>query len=358
MALKISDLAKIPPVSSVKTSIGQLSLFSLKLGTTRDLRKSFPDSVSEANPNDYVKTLFTYLYYPSDELKEGKYRPDNRVLSLSDIEGLADADLTNLADTFLQHHQYLYTDGDTDDIKHPRVVDESTIEYIHRLLSLQDEQNRKNLESAFSIGSFSPELGGKVSDSIKRASEIAEAFKKAKEETVKPITFESTNSLPDFSEIHRVQEKIRREPFNELGRRLDSLVDVSRQSMDYTADSQKIQLQIANEIKAGGETTDKHAKINIGLTLLVIFLTIGIALWSSFSGLTFSSEQQKAMDGYSSSIVSSLDALNDNLEKRNGAIDAMKAELDALKVREHSYQQRIASLEAELSVLKKQEAKN
>tara|TARA_R110002012_G_scaffold244889_2_gene419866 strand:+ start:279 stop:1397 length:1119 start_codon:yes stop_codon:yes gene_type:complete len=358
MALKISDLAKTPPVSTVETSIGQLSLFSLKVGTTRDLRKSFPDSISEAKPNDYVKTLFTYLYYPSDELKEGKYRPDNRVLSLSDIEELAVTDLANLADTFLQHHKYLYVDGDTDDIKHPRGTDESTIEYIHRLLSLQDEQYRKKLESAFSIGNFSPEVGGKVSDSIKRASEIAATFKKAKEETVKPIILESTYSLPDVSEIHRVQEEIRREPFNELGKRLDSLVDVSREAMDYTADSQKIQLQIANEIKAGGETTDRHAKINIGLTLLVITLTIGIALWSSLSGITFSSEQQKLMDGYSSSIVSSLDLLNANLEKKNSAIDIMKAELEEFKAREHSYQQRIASLESELSVLKAQYEKN
>ena len=87
-------------------------------------------------------------------------------------------------------------------------------------------------------------------------------------------------------------------------------------------------------------------------------LTIVLAAWSSMSGITFSSEQQKAMDGYSSSIVSSLNMLNKNLEERDNAISGMLAEIQALKGREQDYQHRIEALELELRSLKEQKAKN
>ena len=260
----------------------------------------------------------------------------------------------------MKYHKYLYSPGDDDNIEYPRENEESSIEYIHRLLSLQEERTLKQLKASYNLNSFSAGLGTKVSENFRRASEIADAFRIAKEQTVKPITFDTIvrPSIPDVLAFEKAQAAKQREPFNELGKRLDLLVGVSKQAMEYTADSQKIQLQIAEEIKAGGETTDKHAKINIALTGIVIVLTIVLAAWSSMSGITFSSEQQKAMDGYSSSIVSSLNMLNKNLEERDNAISGMLAEIQALKGREQDYQHRIEALELELRSLKEQKAKN
>jgi uncharacterized protein Yka (UPF0111/DUF47 family) len=95
--------------------------------------------------------------------------------------------------------------------------------------------------------------------------------------------------------MEREKERRRREPFNDLAKRLDELIDSSTRASEFMVEANRIQTEIATEIKAGGDSTDRHAKTNIKLTVLVIFITltgIGITVWSILSGISFSPHQQ------------------------------------------------------------------
>jgi hypothetical protein len=333
---------KDKPISTIETSIGTLCLFSISVDNQSSLIKALNVSINEVSPQEYVKNLSVFVCYPESILKDGKYKPDEPVLTLKEIHNLSEADLEVIAETYVINNEYLFkklklikkvadngeeiTSSEYSDVVHPKNDDESYIYYLHRLSCLEQEKQRDTIKSIVDsmpkIDGFSTALSGGIKNNMILGNSLTKSIEAAK--SISKIgggpsasTIETMNLLSELSEN---KEKVRREPFDDLAKKLDTMIDLSHSAAEFMVDANKIQTGIATEIKAGGDVTDGHARRNIWLSVLVLilsFLGLGLTGWSNYSGVSFSKQQQKALDSYTSEISENL-ALSTKTVKDNG----------------------------------------
>jgi hypothetical protein len=385
VSISLKQLRDIPMQATIDTSIGPLSLFSMRLTDRTNILKSLDKKEDTEDPKEYVKTLLTYLCYPQSNLREGKYRPDETVLTDEDVSKLSDEELEQVADTFLIHNAYFYKKVDHrkkknnqgeevteyfyTEVKHPKLERESNIEYLYRLKGLEEEKELKQYKSM--LNNFPKHLSESIEKTNEIGSLVSDAFKRAK--ALRPIPEPSY----DMTMINKVQNDSFSAPFEELGQRLDTLVELSQGAYEYSRRTFEVQTGIASEQKSGGEATGRYAKSNIRFTIVVILLTIGIAVWSNFSGVTFSNEQQQLLGGYAGTvsdalkenskaielssdtsqaalqtIVSALQTLNQSMDSSQVSMEALRFEIDVLKKSNQDYEQKVEMLEAKLNALK------
>jgi hypothetical protein len=392
LAISLKQILDFPPQAQLETCIGTLSLFSMKVADHRDILKSIAEG-KEKDPKEYFKMLLLHICYPTSQLREGKFRPNEPVLTADDVSKLPDEELEQIAETFLEHSVYLYKKSEIrneknsdnkevasiayTEVEHPKLKGESNVEYVFRLEQLKQEKERKRYESI--LNSFPTNLSESIAKTYSMGSAVSDAFErvKAAAEMQRPMVKSVPSFMAETAELLRIQEDNRRAPFHELGQRLDALVDLSQKAYEYNRNTFEVQTEIARDIKSGGETTGRYAKYNIGLTIFVILLTIIIAAWSNFSGVTFSDEQQQTLGKYTATvstalednakamergrevslvalqdIVSALHTLNRNMDSRQVSMDTLKAEINELKKNRQDDQRKIEVLEAELSALK------
>lgn len=336
--MKKFDLAKLEKSSKVDTSIGTVHIFSLTVGNQSKLTKELKAPIEKVLPTEYLLKLIPYICYTEESLQEEKYKPDSPVLEQKDIEKLSTQELELIADSFIKNNPYLYKarlnktkindHGDKvyyseqGEIEHPQDDDESNTSYLHRLMCI-NEKNRIELFKKITsnipnLSNFTSGLSTEIVQNLATGNRLSENLTNLRSfQAPKPSIIESV----DWAEIERNKEKRRREPFDELAAKLDSLLDVSVQTSQFIIKTNEIQTDIAGEIKSGSNSADRHSKINLYLTYIVIFLTVvglGYSIWSGLSGVSFSSEEQKSLDNYATAIK---DALNNNnkIAKENNA---------------------------------------
>ena len=307
--MDLADLLKIEPNDCLETSVGNICIFSLSLGDQREIRKALERPLEESDPNDYLKELIKHVCYPREQLKEGKYRPDGAGLSAQDVESLSHDELEKIAELYVNENPYLFReerskktqneDGkqvlsfELGEVQTPKEANESYIEYLHRLATIEDrklsESATKILSSIPDVSSFSNSIG----DQLKNTFSIGESLRTSMDAIRnfdRLSLHESPPKVPSFDsgEFFHEQEERRLKPFNELSDRLDALIDTSTQSAEFMIEANKLQTEIAEEIKKSGDTTSKQASHNINLTYVVIFLTFistvssALSIWMNF----------------------------------------------------------------------------
>lgn len=403
MALKIKDFFKVKPVSTIETSIGTLCLFPINVGEQKRLLKDLGMPIDVVTPKEYLKKLLVYVCYPQKVLKDEKYKPDNPVLTLDEINQFSDQELEYISEDYLKNNEYLFkcrvqkqkkddngnvvTYSELGDIEHPKSSDESQINYLHRLSCIeQDNQNRTMqsfLDSAPKNSIFSESLSSDIKDGFRLGDALINNFN----QDIARHRIE-LNSAPyaldniDFQEIETIKEKNRREPFDDLAKRLDKLINSSNQASEFMVLANKLQTEIAAEIKSGGDATDQHARRNLKLSYVVIFLTVlGLLFtaWSSFSGVSLSDEQQSDVKQYTSDIseslarsaylldrnektssvmlsnvVSELKGVKEAIKERNSDLEKALNDIDLLKSENAEYKTEIYNLKKELEKIKLQ----
>lgn len=347
--MKISDLLRFEKLNEIDTSIGLIHIFSLTFGNHSNLIGDLNGPIENTDPTEYIKKLIPYVCYPTESLQENKYRPNLPVLSESNVEKLSNTDLESIAALFVKENPYLYKErinkskinekGDTvaysefGDVKYPQNDNENNVYYLHRLLCINAKHRVETLKDIASrmpsISSFTSGLSSDIVKNLALGDRLGERLEDLKSfNSSKAYQFENI----DFIDIKRKEEKRRREPFDDLAKRLDSLLDTSTQTLEFIIETNKIQTKIAAEIKSGSDSTDRHSKKNLYLTYVVIFLTIvGLAcsIWSGLSGVSFSDEQQDIMHNYASMISESLNDSNKTTKENNAIINDALLKIEA-----------------------------
>ncbi len=392
MAFTLSKALEIKPLDNIDTSIGKLYLFTVSLTNQSSILKELNSPIEKANPHDYVKRLFVFACYPENSLKDEKYKPENPAFTLEDINNLPEIELEKIAQAYVINNEYLFkkpeleektnldnksNHSESTDLIHPKEGDESYINYLHRLSYLEQKKRLDKIKSMLppqpNLESFSKILSNGIANNLMLGDSLARSS-----EAIRSVQHEHTSF--DWAEHHRNIAREHREPFDALARRLDELINSSAQASEFMVQANKIQTEIAAEIKSGGDATDRHAKKNIGLTYLVIGLTIlGLFLagWSNISGVSFSDQQQKTLHNYTSEfsaslelsrktaqensnesklilteILSSLTKLNENLDNNQKKFDEVAGEIDLLKLSNKNYRSEIKRLHRDIEQLK------
>jgi hypothetical protein len=296
------------PVAKFDSRFGKWYIFDFTPKTQRDLHKQLGKSFNEADPVSFLKNLMKAVCYLEVDLVDGKFRPDgNSSIDKNDIDKLNREELEKFAATYIENNEDLFREtksktrknerGNTEfyeelgEIKHPRKENESSIDYLHRLAIIEEKKQQEQSEMiAKSMGSITG-FSGKLTESIKNSLRMGESIQK-RMESIRPPIVESFRPIrPDIVDIITQQERARLRPFDDLSKKLDELIDSSAQVADFIVETNIIQTGIAQELKSSGDISLKFSKINIIISLFIIFLTF-CSLLMTYSGLKNSNQNE------------------------------------------------------------------
>lgn len=293
------------PFVSVNTSIGELCLFTLTLNGRIELEKDLSKPTSKCEPTYYVRKFVKQVCFPKTSLKDGKYRPEKKLLSDIDVDNLSEIDIEAIAKSYIENNDYLTKkqitattkgkDGGTvinvdyGEIEYPKLEGETYAQYLLRLTIKEDERLVKQFEPIIkNITSGFSGFSNNLEKNIRNTLAHGESLKKAME-SIRPLDYSFPRLqeplLPniDWGRIEREKEERRLKPFNELSGRMDKLIDVTADTTKFLIEANKIQTQIAGEIKKTGDDAKKWARINTIIGIVVITFTIlGICVSAFF----------------------------------------------------------------------------
>lgn len=342
--MNLKDLLDVDPLERLVTSIGDLSMFWLTIGDSAELLKDGGRALAVTDPSCFVRRLTKYVYYPSDQLREGKYKPEHPVLSDEELASLTDADIETIAAAYLRHNDYLYneemeerqegmeqtgTQLGSGKTKHPKKDAESDAAYLSRLMLLYEDEQRKRWEGFHKRISQSFSAG--LTENITRMQSLGEGLRKSLEKwpgvtglnasapqvklaDVRPV---HEGIRIDFAEIARREQEAHERPFKELGKQLQDLITLTKRGTGFAIASNEVQTQIATELsKAIGEN-ERAARRNTKLSWAVLLLTVFgllIAIADVYRAYKGTIEAQNETQVYVNNVLTEVKGIRDSLD--------------------------------------------
>lgn len=368
-------LAEYKPIGNVAAPYGELAVFNISHGDMDKVTSHHGLSVKGVAPKDLVHRLLPFILHKSNQLKDDGSKPNAPTLTEVEIRGLADDVIESALAPFIAAQFHLYkgltskvehdekgkpiTVVSHDQVKHPKQENETNVEYLHRLLVLDEEKTNRQMAQLFGAADFSAGLRASIQntlgmgDSISKAMDairlpkmpnFAKSFPVMKIPDLGGGFREPPTVMPlkvDFAAISKSAEEARWAPFDAVNERLDDLVVLSKQSMQFMVQTNETQTQIAAEIKGSSEGANrigtdslKIAKWGLRVTVLVFLLTVlGLAI--TMASWWTSGDTTQQADKRSEQIVQGLSdvkaAVADNGQSSARDITAMLTELKAAR---------------------------
>ena len=369
MSKSLKFLFKQKSHGSVKTSIGTLHIYYLSIKDHEDIKNNLDCDLESANTKDFLNEFIKHISFPEDTLEDKACKPKEIVLDDKDISAIDKSDIDKIIELYIENNPYLNkkevekSEKDDEgivrvsysyeDIIHPKNSDESLGEYLHRLIVLNDkkhkEQQKKIIDSIIGKSNFSHGLDKSIMSTLSLGesltkltsqiySPLGEAFKAFEPSFLDPSDqinkiiaptenlFKNIELTPAIDhgkklrEMYKAEKEDQEHPFKELGHKLDELVELSSESTRFMVQMNKSQTQMANELKQSGDQASKHSKINIYISMAVIFLTVIGLLISSFSVYVSLNDKNTV------SLGKSINSLTENIKTLPSTTDISRLE--------------------------------
>lgn len=347
---------------SINTSIGELYLFDISAG---DQEKLFPLLEKKSEPELFMKEMLIYICFPKNSLKEGGNKPDKPILTKNDIEKLSKDEIEQISQKYLENNEYLYkktiektaknSQGvnvlsfDYGEIKYPKKDNESYVQYLYRLATL-DLQKLKD-----DIKRLTLNFSSNVLDSIKKTETLGDSIRQSLGE-IRPFHFAAvhdevklqTPKLPKFEPI--------KSPFIEVEKRLSELVETSARTAEFIIKMNETQVQIAGELKNSGDNASYFAKRNIKLNCVIISITLLsllISLFSAYGSLKVSKTGTMAI----TQAFQKLNKTFDNFSTKQNELAELRETIISEKQQIQRLQEQIIKLEQQVADEKDQKLK-
>lgn len=98
MALDLDALSNWEPHGFIDTELGRIAVFELSAGADCELELS---TRRIDNPVEFARHLARFVCFPSDNLRDGRYRPKEPAFGIEEISALSDSSLTQIARFFV-----------------------------------------------------------------------------------------------------------------------------------------------------------------------------------------------------------------------------------------------------------------
>lgn len=315
------------PLGYVPSPLGELAVFNISHGEMEAVRSQHGLSVKSATPTEIVRRLLPFILHKRDALKDDGAKPDAPTLSDDEVRALPDEVVEAALELFIEPQEHLYkrltsevktndkgervTSLSYTDVKHPKRENETNVQYLHRLLVLDEEELRRQAAKIVGAAHFSASLN----ESIRNTLQLGDSISKTLDAMRLPKLFDAPDSLPaaklqdfgkmfeppltavppiqpvpsiDHAAITSSAEEARWAPVNAVNERLDNLVELTAQSSQFMVQMNETQTRIASEIKASGEEASRTgttsleianaslaiARRGFWLTIVVVLLTV------------------------------------------------------------------------------------
>jgi len=316
MTLKLDMKQGREYYSRLDTGIGALYVFYMQAKDLLALEKRLDCPIKRCDPEQYMRNLAIFICFPEKALLDGQQKPDTPALSQDDVKRLTPSELDEIARIFVEHNDYLYRKNDA--IAYPKNEEENHMEYLHRLFVIEEEERGKlfsslsggyakklmeeqnSLAAKLSGSVFSAGLSDKIGNTLSLGNSLSRAMEIGRLAT--PVTPFASGALGsvmksieqidratkirfpkpekievetiDWAGMERKKEEKRREPFNDLAKRLDRLIELSEENIKFSVQANETQTEISAEIKSSGDITEKFSKRNFVINLIVGLLLL------------------------------------------------------------------------------------
>jgi hypothetical protein len=350
---------------TIETSIGEIVIFNLSVGDSNNINE---DLNEDSDVNEYIRVFVKYTCFKKNDLESHILKPKEPLLTEEDIDKLSDVDFENIAKTYIEGNVYLFrkTILDTQksdksfqilsikygDIEYPKLKNESYQEYLLRLQINQRNKLKKSFEKSYGdLSKFSLNLQKNIFGTFSMGEKLSESLNISKHITtpiVKPIT--SRISGDDLKKIAEQIDDNKSKPFKDFSSKLDKLVDVTAESIQFMIEANALQTRIAEEIKGSSDSSTKFSKRNIwisGIVLLISTLSFGYSIYTV-------RESNKSNARYIKEITNGLDSINETC-KSNGAnanltdkkVDVLTKEINSLQIDNAKLNQELKKIKSE-----------
>lgn len=99
MPLNIDALSRWGPYGFIDSELGRIAIFALSAGADEDLEVA---TRRLDDPVCFARHLARYACFPSDNLRDGKYRPKEPIFGMEEISTLSDTSLAQMARFFIK----------------------------------------------------------------------------------------------------------------------------------------------------------------------------------------------------------------------------------------------------------------
>jgi hypothetical protein len=99
MPLNIDSLSKWEPYGFIDSELGHIAIFALSAGADEDLEVA---TRRLGDPVYFARQLARYACFPSDNLRDGKYRPKEPIFGMEEIKVLSNTSLAQIARFFIK----------------------------------------------------------------------------------------------------------------------------------------------------------------------------------------------------------------------------------------------------------------
>lgn len=341
------DLGEFPSKKSIgriKTTIGELEVFSINIGGQIALNKELGEPLRKCDPLGFIRHFIRYTCFPADTVKDGNVPSTNKRLSFEDILKLTDNELETIAELYIKGNEYLFKkqkinkkiiDGkeviavEPGELKCKKNDSENYKEYLLRLIINEEDEIKASFEKAFDgINSFSKGL----SDQIKKTLDFGEKLKGAANFT----NLEPKNIFPPLTIAKPEMYLSPQEHFlSKIFLVLNKLFGVSDKSKQFLIESNENQMKIAGEIKKSSDNATELSKKNILLTVFVIIISAVSIVFSAYIYWRSTIDSKVQREIYQKNvklIVNELSKFNRNTIATNDArIKELECEIKKLK---------------------------
>lgn len=374
MAFDISKILKQRPIGEADTALGELYVYPMTVRGQEELCSALGQEIEKIVPQEFMKELVRFICYPKKSaVGEENLKPENLILNKQDVDKLSKEELELIASTYLDGSDYLFREATTKtspdstggtrvsvekgDIKYPQQGDESKVEYLHRLCSLEE---RRHQEDVFKMTNKFKHFSDQLGKDIRQSLSMGEALRGTLG-TVRPLAVQIPSyksAMKDIGELARQKEEKQLRTLRDLAEKMDKLIEQSSLSTEFMIENNRVQAGIAEELKESGDKAAELSRKNIFLTKVVIFLTaasvfIPIVLFAV--SRYDSTEQTKQTKDHVTNITSAIKSLQQPEESRNSTQnEQLKEILEELRLQRLKLSKKVDVLEKQVRDLEKQ----
>ena len=295
-------------------SLGVLECLVFRRADVAKVEEQLGKNIELSTPEEYARALISLTCRRSCSITAPLLETSLADLSFSDVASLSDEELEAFSEKYLKENQHLFKKsssklekrpegeviniGVLGDVQYPRKDNETAVMYLYRLASIEKknemdhlkkiagpmEQFAKSCRNLFSVPHSSQSIFAGMNQILNDRRSLNEAFANIGKVS---SAHSENHSLPpvDLAKSSSVDTLVG-SPLREIGTRLDSLIEITQRSNEFTVQFSQKEMEFYQSQRASGQKS-----IFLGGVVLFVSICALISNCSSSSNIVNSMER-------------------------------------------------------------------
>lgn len=324
-------------IGNAATKIGNVAVKFLSIADKIKMNRLLSEGIFHTSKEKFFEALIQVSCYKIDS--EGNFKE----ILKSEISKFEFEDFENISKIYLEGNSYLYStlkksnSFDKIDFSQQEVPMKENETYQDYLFRLETEQDLK-LKASFkknygSILNLSKNIKESIIGNYIQAEQISNNLNSSSISKGVPISSIIGSSDEQSPTIHRPFRVV---GFQDLTEKIEELISVTNESVDFAIQSNILQTKIADELKGSSLASTKFSKMNILISCIVLLISIfsfGFSIYSLKSSDNSSTRNSNSMINILEKINTSINDESSEIELLENRIIELESKMDSISNR-------------------------